>query len=511
VRPAPDLDLAKNRPWQSNTVVSLFGVALVFAWVAWSTFWDTGLYGDNVEQFVWVHSLQWGYYKHPPMPTWLLGGAIHLFGPHAWLTNALAAVCFALTGWLTWSIARSLLDEKVANITIVLWTLQQCFSVSAQIYNHNTVLVMFMAATVYAVLRAANTNTNAKMSFRWWLGAGLFAGCAMLSKYQAALPLFALLATVCITNRQPFRFPMAGLATAGVGFTLVFSPHLYWAVTHQFPALRYASAALESGGFTQRVAWVASFSVNQIRMVLPLVLVIALSWAICKVRSPSQPAQVLDRKSSGVTNGPTLGVRMWMWGLVWAPVVILVLSSLATGSQLRNHWGVQLFQFLPIWIAWRWRNSNTLKLTLLIPLALAAQAAGFTYYAVKQSQPDAAQAERRADSSYPARNMASAALAHWKQQTSCPLKIIGGDFEAGLVSAFVKEFPVVYSGPEATPWVTADQINQHGIMYVVDMNTPLAPDAVAAKKWYFNAALPSSGKYIQLAVKLPAAECKAAP
>ena len=24
---------------------------------------------DNIEQLVWSQSLQWGYYKHPPLPT----------------------------------------------------------------------------------------------------------------------------------------------------------------------------------------------------------------------------------------------------------------------------------------------------------------------------------------------------------------------------------------------------------------------------------------------------------
>jgi 4-amino-4-deoxy-L-arabinose transferase-like glycosyltransferase len=503
----PHLDLTKNQPRPDKTIVSLFGVLLVFAWVAWTTFWDTGLYGDNVEQFVWVHSLQWGYHKHPPMPTWLLGTAIDLIGPHSWLTNALAALCFAITGWLTWLITRHLFDENIANAAIVLWTLQQCFSLSAQIYNHNTVLVMFMAATVYAVLIAAHANTT--RPWRWWFGAGVFAGCAMLSKYQAALPLFALLVTVCLTNRQPFRFLLTGLAAACLGFALVFSPHLYWAVSHNFPALRYASVALEAGGFTQRMAWVATFFVNQIRMLFPLLLVMGLSWAICKARGPSQPGQIQmhDHKASGSAER----AWVWMWGLLWAPVLILVLSSLATGSQLRNHWGVQLFQFLPIWIAWRLRNSDTLKLALLMPLTLAVQAGGFAYYAVKQSRPDAAQAERRADSAYPARDMAKAALSHWKQQTACPLNIVGGDFEAGLVSAFMKEFPVVYSGPEATPWVKPQDIQQQGILYVVDMNTALAPDAVATKKWYFNPGLPSGGKYIQLAAELPASKCQPTP
>ena len=123
-------------------IVSVFGVLSVFAWVTWTSLWDQGLYGDNVEQFIWSQSMALGYHKHPPLPTWILGLATAFAGPHWWLTNVLAAMCTAATGLLTWLIARRLFGERTANIAIVLWSLQQCFSVSAEIYNHNTVLVL---------------------------------------------------------------------------------------------------------------------------------------------------------------------------------------------------------------------------------------------------------------------------------------------------------------------------------------------------------------------------------
>ncbi len=495
----PALDVSSPKLKHLGIRPLLLGLGLVFSWVAWTTFWDAGLYGDNVEQLVWVHRLQWGYYKHPPMPTWLLGGAIQLVGPHSWLSNTLAAICFAITGWLTWLIARELFSEKIANAAIVLWTLQQCFSVSAQIYNHNTVLVMFMAAVVYTALRAVASKKGAG----WWLACGVLAGCAMLSKYQAALPLFALLVTLCINNRQPLRSLLAGLTVACAGFAVVFSPHLYWAVANNFPTLRYASAAVETGGMANRLAWVATFFVNQLRMVLPLLLTVGLSVLICKIRPPSAAAKV----SGCADSRPGMQASVWMWGLVGAPVLVLVAISLVSGSQLRNHWGVQLFQFLPLWLAWHFRRSAAFNLTRLMPVALAIHAVGFAYYASKQSDSNTVQAERRADSAYPARDMASAALAHWRLQTACPLTIIGGDFEAGLASAFIQDFPKVYSGPVATPWVKPEQIQQSGILYIAEMNTALPPDAIAVKKWFLNPAKSDTGKYVQFALKLPANAC----
>lgn len=322
----------------------------------------------------------------------------------------------------------------------------------------------------------------------------------MLSKYQAALPLFVLLVTLFLTNKQGIRSLLIGFALAGASFIVVFSPHFYWAFVNKFPTLRYASAAIEFGGLMQRLAWVATFFVNQIRMVLPLLLALALCFAIYKFRRPLvAPAAEESRQPEQAS--------IWLWGLVSGPVLILLIASLMSGSQLRNHWGVQLFQFLPLWLAWRFRGSTALSLAVLIPVAIAIHAAGFAYIAIKQSDPAAVQSERRADSSYPAEAMAKAALAQWRLQTSCPLKIVGGDFEAGLVSAFLKDFPLVYSGAEATPWIKQEQIRQQGMLYVADMNSVLPADAVGSTRYFLNHGEPSSGKYVQFAVLKPAQSC----
>ena len=97
----------------------IVAVALVAIWVTWTSLWDSGLYGDSVEQFIWSHSLELGYYKHPPLPTWLLAAAIQLLGPAWWLANALAAIFLAATGVFTWLVARQLAGQTVANTTLV--------------------------------------------------------------------------------------------------------------------------------------------------------------------------------------------------------------------------------------------------------------------------------------------------------------------------------------------------------------------------------------------------------
>ena len=487
-----------------------FGVFIVLVWVAWTTCWDSGLYGDNVEQFVWSHSMELGYYKHPPLPTWLLGLATFLVGSHWWLTNALAAFCTVATGILTWLIACRLLGERAANIAIVLWSLQQCFSVSAEIYNHNTVLVLGIAAITYTVLRALTT----KFDTPWWIASGFLAACAMLSKYQAALPLIALLVVIFTVGKVRATYLAWRVALVLAVFFVFFSPHLYWGILNQFPSVRYASEALETGGFTRRISWVLTFAANQIRMVFPLLLALTACFLLSRFRPKSSARQhsLATSKAPLPSTTPSTTfsaqeVSVWMWGLVWGPIFVLIAFSLMSGSALRNHWGVQLFQFLSLWIAWRWSHSPVFRLRNLMAIAIVMHSVGFFYYSVKQSNPKAALAERRADSSYPARQMSDAAVAHWKRMSDCPLEIVAGDFEAGLVSAFSKERPVVFTGPVATPWVSTSEIKQYGALYVFNDRTALPPGVTAATQWYLTEDGEKNDKYVQFAVRLPANAC----
>ena len=488
-------------------MVILFGVLAVLAWVGWTSSWDTGLYGDNVEQFVWSHSMELGYYKHPPLPTWLMGLAKSAIGSHWWLTNALAAACVAATGIFTWLTARELCGERTANIAIVLWGLQQCFSVSAEIYNHNTVLVLCMSALTYTVLRALSSSSDTL----WWLASGVLAACAMLAKYQAALPLIAMVVAIFLTAGTRRTYLLCRLGLVLLVFFICFGPHLYWGISNRFPSLRYASEVIESGGLARRASWVLTFAVNQARMVLPLLLAVMLAALMVQFSRSKQTSELSPvRPSYTSTRWSDRDISIWIRCLVWGPVVALIMVSLISGSALRNHWGVQLFQFLAIWIAWRWRYRALWNLRRLVIAAVLVHAAGFVYYAVKQSDAKAALADRRADSSYPGQRMSDAAVAHWKRFSSCPLRIVAGDFEAGLVSAFAQGSPVVYTAPIATPWVTESDIARDGALYIFDSNTALPVGVTQAVRWSLSPDAQAGGKYVQFAVRLPASRCGAA-
>ena len=480
-------------------------MAVVVWWALWAVAFNVGQFGDNVEQFNWAQSLQWGYHKHPPLPTWILGSTIALFGPSPYWAYALATLCLLGTAVFTWLIGRELLGERAAGAALVLWGLHLCFSQRVQLYNHNTVLVLCMAATVWFALRASAAQPGA---WRWWLATGVAAGAAMLSKYQAVVPLGGLLLALVWTGRLRAPAQRAGFALAVAALLAVFAPHAVWVVQHDFVTLRYASDSVESLGFVKRLGVLVSFFANQVRIVFPALAAMGICWALARYadrRAGPAPAVAADAPA-GLREpfGP------WSVGLIWATVAVLVVMAMAGGVSLRNHWGVQTFQFFCLWLAYRWDRRKPIDLNRLIRVALLVQGVSLAMYAAEHRDPHGLLTKRRIDTMYPAQRIADAAAAHWHAQTSCALKYVSGDvFIAGLASVYSVEHPKVYDSPVATPWVAPAALAQDGVLYVVDEDDVL-PAGLETPE-VFTLVLDESGhrlpKTIRFAMRAPQRAC----
>lgn len=443
-------------------------LAVVVLWALWAAAFNTAQFGDNVEQFNWAQSLELGYHKHPPLPSWLLGAAVQLSGPSVYWAYAMATLCLLGTAGFTWLIGRELLGERVAATAVVLWGLNLTFSQRAQLYNHNTVLVLCIAATVWCAMQATRASATARGRWLWWAATGVGAGAAMLSKYQALVPLAGLLLALIATGRLKRPAQWAGLLLALVVMALVFAPHVLWVVQHDFSTLRYASETIESAGLAQRLGFIVSFFANQIRLWFLALLTLVLCWAWWRL-SPS-PAAL----ATGNETAPAFGI--WMWGLVWAGLAVLMVMALAAGVSLRNHWGVQVLQFFSLWLAYQWNARSAISLRRLVAVALLVHVASLAWYAIEHRDPTRVLSERRIDTQYPARRLTEAALAHWAASTRCPLHYVAGTaFDAGLVSLYSGGRLAVFDSAIATPWVRAEDVQQRGALYVLD-----AHDAVPA-------------------------------
>lgn len=85
--------------WSATDLPRLQGCLLAGLLGLFAAFWLTHLDEawlvppmDNIEQLIWVLSLEWGYYKHPPLPTWLIWLPVQFFGVSAAVSYLMGAL-----------------------------------------------------------------------------------------------------------------------------------------------------------------------------------------------------------------------------------------------------------------------------------------------------------------------------------------------------------------------------------------------------------------------------------
>jgi len=431
-------------------------LAVVVFWALWAAYFNTAQFGDNIEQFNWAQSLELGYHKHPPLPSWVLGAVVKLFGPSIYWAYVLATLCLLGTAIFTYLIGRELVGDRVAAAASLLWGLNMTFSQRVQLYNHNTVLVLFVAATAWLAMRASRAGPGARW---WWVATGVTAGAATLSKYQALVPLVGLLLALIWSGRLREPAQRRGLLLALLTMTVVFTPHAIWVEQHDFTTLHYASEAIETSGLPERAGFLVSFAANQLRLWSLALIAIGLCWGWARLAPPAPPVPAQTAPDCSI----------WMTGLVWVGLAVLVVTALVGGVGLRNHWGVQGLQFFGLWLAWRWERRARIDLACLVCVALAVHAAGLAWYATEHRDPTTMLTSRRIDTMYPARRLARTAVAHWSATTQCPLRYVAGTvFDAGLVSLYSGGSLEVFDTESATPWIHPDDLRRHGALYVLD-------------------------------------------
>ncbi len=451
----------------SAWLVAAFLIAAQLLWVGASEITNTALFPDAAEQFIWSKSIEWGYYKHPPLTTWLFAGAIWLFGPHPWVAGALSGACLAATGLVTWAVARQLVGARLAFFAVLLWSLQQTFSLRAHLYNHNIPLVLVMACGVWAVITAARQPER----LRWWALTGLAAGLAMLVKYQALLPMIGVVWALWRSGTLVRPGAVAGVATAVFVAALVFAPHAVWLATHDAAPLQYAAHTMESLTAGVRLHQVLAFIVLQLRTLMPALLCAGLWLAVSRwLLKPAVavPEPVLARTDHGL---PANQRHAWLEGLIAVPLLLVVAACGLGGVHLQGQWGMQSLQFAAIGIAaWGGKRTARLPYAWAIGVAVAVHLVGLAVViplGLKQSR---STEESNHSLQYGrAQLITDSILADWRKQTHCPLRYVVGDSHlAGLVSAYSGQHPFVLEGGDIrkSPWIDLEDMRKSGSVHI---------------------------------------------
>ena len=441
--------------------------------------WVTALAapGDNVEQLIWMRSLELGYFKHPPMPTWIMAASAAVFGPSIGLTYVLGGVLTLGSLAIFWRLLCDMRGRAYATLGLLAALSITFYCGRLYYYNHNVVMMLWTSLAV-----ALSWHVTQKPSLAGWALLGLVSGLGMLSKYQYVLALGVI--GLWWLRIGAWRNPVhvKGAALASVIGLLVLSPHLYWLSTHDWMPMHYAertSLGLHLDAAARiNMSW--KFAVDWIfNRCMPawMVLGAALWWARRCAGKAGVQAAPAPAPQAPVAVDRMLREFWLLWGLV--PLLAMLVLCLFTGSYLHLQWGTA-FMFLCVpavmelarsprnWggtahLRAAWLTFAVLQALLLLQFWLASPM-GLSGY--KSSHQNHIPVDRIVEGLAPAAHRALGG----------PVDIIiGPQALAGRIAMELPERPRVYveRNLQYSPWIREDELPNARIIEVMVAPDPL--------------------------------------
>jgi len=419
---------------------------------------------DSVEQLAWVRSIEWGYYKHPPLPTMMLWPFVHVFGIHEWVAASVGAglVCGAV--WVSWRLTCELLGAHRAGLAMLGTLCVTYYTTRIDYYNHNVVLLLFVAGAAWFCWRAF-----AARSLWAWFGVGCMWGLGALSKYQIAL---ACVSTLYVWLRhRGWRDPLhrRGLVLAAGVAALIFMPHLAWLVENDFPPVHYAlSSSLGADLPTyQRMLHSLNWLVAQLgRLVPSLLFGIGLALWVRTRRGAMSESVTPGASAAVVDAAPSF---LFAWGAL--PLLTVTFVGLVTGADLQLQWGTA---FLPLTCAWliqctpragwqrvRWRDAMVAFVLVQVLIATFD-------WATSPMGPNATVIRHR-NRNFPSQAIADVLGPAAREALHGPIDIIAGPAGyAETLSLRLAERPLVLIDGcvERSPWFKAQPLEGRPLLWV---------------------------------------------
>ncbi|KGK42382.1 hypothetical protein LH51_07630 [Nitrincola sp. A-D6] len=421
--------------------------ALLWTLLPWLVAYSLPL--DVVEGLFWGQEWQWGYYKHPPLPAWLV--------QISWLALAdlgpflLSQLTLLVTLLFVWLLGLRLLSREKAALGTLLLLGVYYFTWPTPEYNHNIAQMPFWAAATY-FYHCAITDGR----YRHWLLLGLCVGLGLLTKYVIVVLLAAMflhLLTQRETRKQLLHWPLwSGVLLMGA----IFLPHLLWLVQHDFLPLAYAEK--RSGGALGLEAHLLGplkFLLVQLLDHLPLLLLLAASgfftrslW--CRDQTDSQN-------------------KWFLLCLGLGPALLTALGAGLTGTGLRDMWGTPMWNLsgllLAAWLmtplpALRQKKllRNTWVMVLLLVLLRLVDMSLLPYLKDKPSR-----------IGWPDKAMAVEMERIWTEHTDCPLDIVASEYWLGglmALRASTQPSVLIDGRLEYSPWIDEERLAQSGALLI---------------------------------------------
>jgi len=188
------------------------------------------------EAYYWVYAqnLDIGYLDHPPMVAMLIHLTTFFMGNSEYAVRAGALCCAMLAAGFMYQYARDIAGRDSALYAVAIMSVVPGFFLFGFIITPDAPLIACWAGALFFLRRALVDHVHGN-----WVGAGIFIGLGMSSKYTIALLAPAILAYIIVDKPsrrllvRPYPYGAALLAL------LVFFPVIFWNMQHEWASFLF--------------------------------------------------------------------------------------------------------------------------------------------------------------------------------------------------------------------------------------------------------------------------------
>jgi hypothetical protein len=411
--------------------------------------------------------------------------AVKTFMPRADWSYYLFGMTLATSAlWISWRLSARYLPQDKRVVGIALLTLIPFYNFLALKFNANSVLTPLWAAATWWFIRSYETR---KLGWAFLAGAG--AAGAILGKYWSIILVAAFGIAILADHRRDQYVDSKAFFLTLVTATALLTPHIDWLITHQFVTFFYAADS-HSTTFSSAVIAAVFFIFGSFGyIIVPFVL----GFATIKPGA----AAIMDMLWPKDAN------RRFLIVLFVAPFILAV-TIVCLKVALSPVWAISTMTLLPIVLL----SSPLMHISRRGAADILLIAIAFPLFMLASSPIVAVMIQNTGIKDYrdQYKLISEALLKTWQEQTSLPLKIIGGTDSIVNGAAFYMAQPPetlqIYS-PAATPWVDDEDIRRDGIAMICPALMPVclslmdhfaqhfggtSPREVTLTRWYFNIA-----------------------
>lgn len=278
---------------------------------------------DEAYYRLWSHSIDFGYFDHPPMVAWWIAAGQWILGDTALGARVLAVSATTLTSFLIYQIAREChLSFGTATRAAIWYNATLLVGFGGQLIVPDGPSTLFWALTLFCLLRARDGATV------WWLAAGVSAGLAVLSKYSALFLAPGCLFWLASSAEGRRKLASPGPWVCAACAVAIASTNVIWNAAHHWVSFEKQFGRAAPDHLTLK--HVAELIATQAVLLNPFLTLFAISGIRLGLQNRIRP---LD--------------GLWMLTAFTLPFAIyLVVHSLHAGVQ--GHWPAPLYPGLSV-------------------------------------------------------------------------------------------------------------------------------------------------------------------